>query len=61
MPPQRREQLITVSDLRREAQHLINTGQMPLLEKLLAAVAEAREKYRARLKAARAKGYQEEQ
>jgi hypothetical protein len=46
--PQRRERLITVSDLRREAQRLINSGQMPPLEKLLAAVAEAREKYGAR-------------
>jgi hypothetical protein len=48
-----RPRLIKPSDLRREAQRLIASGEMPPLEKLLAAVAEAREKYGARLKAAR--------
>ena len=44
---------IKPSELEAEAQRLIDAGQMPSLEKLLQAVAEARENYRDRILAAR--------
>lgn len=40
------EPKITPSDLKAEAQRLIAAGKMPSLEDTLAAVAEAREKYK---------------
>jgi hypothetical protein len=40
------EPKIKPSDLDREAQRLIDSGQMPTLEQLLSAVAQVREKYR---------------
>ena len=44
---------IKVSDLRAEAQRLIETGQMPKFEQVLEAVAEARKKYADQIRAAR--------
>jgi hypothetical protein len=44
---------IKPSDLRREAQRLIETGHMPSLEDLLTAIASARAKYVPQIKAAR--------
>ena len=41
------------SELDREAQRLIESGQMPSLEQLLTAVAQVREKYREKILAAR--------
>jgi hypothetical protein len=40
------EPKIKPSDLRRQAQELIQSGQMPPLEDVLGAVAEARAKYK---------------
>jgi hypothetical protein len=37
---------ITPSDLRAEAQRLIQTGEMPKLEDVLKAISEVREKYK---------------
>lgn len=42
-----------VSDLRAEAQRLIETGQMPTLAQVLEAVAEARKRYADKIIAAR--------
>jgi vacuolar-type H+-ATPase subunit H len=42
-----------VSDLRAEAQRLIETGQMPTLAQVLEAVAEARQEYADQIRAAR--------
>lgn len=42
-----------VSDLRAEAQRLIETGQMPTLAQVLKSVAEARQKYADKIMAAR--------
>ena len=39
------EKTLTPSDLRKEAQALISTGQMPSLDTLLTVIAEARAKY----------------
>jgi len=44
---------IKPSDLEREAQRLIDAGQMPSLDTLLQAIAETRQKYRDRILAAR--------
>jgi hypothetical protein len=44
---------IKPSDLDREAQRLIDSGQMPTLERLLNAVAQVREKYRDKILTAR--------
>jgi hypothetical protein len=46
---------IKPSDLRQEAERLIAAGEMPSLEKLLEAIAEARKTYVAALKALRTK------
>lgn len=54
------DKLITPSDLRREAQKLIAEGRMPKLENLLSAVAEARQVYGPKLKAARKLGTDDE-
>ncbi len=50
------DKLITPSDLRREAQRLIREGKMPSLEQLLRAVADVRQKYGPKFKAARKRG-----
>ena len=50
------EPTIKVSDLRRQAQELIATGQMPTFAEVLEAVAEARKKYADQIRAARAEG-----
>ena len=44
---------IKPSDLRAEAQRLIDSGQMPSLDRLLATIAETREQYKDRILAAR--------
>lgn len=44
---------ITPSDLRTEAQRLIEAGSMPKVETLLAAIADARKKYGSQIIAAR--------
>jgi hypothetical protein len=44
---------ITPSDLRAEAQRLIDAGKMPTLDELLEAVAFARQKYASKIKEAR--------
>jgi hypothetical protein len=54
------DKLISPSDLRAEAQRLIESGEMPSLERLLAAVAHTREKYREKMIAARRLGTDEE-
>jgi hypothetical protein len=61
MPKRRNQKMIKPSDLRREAQRLIASGEMPPLEKLLRAVADARTKYGETLKAARKMGNQTEE
>jgi len=43
----------TKADLEREAQRLIEAGQMPTLEELIKAISETREKYRPLIIAAR--------
>jgi vacuolar-type H+-ATPase subunit H len=45
-----------VSDLRAEAQRLIETGQMPTLAQVLEAVTEARQEYADQIRAARKEG-----
>jgi hypothetical protein len=45
-----------VSDLRRQAQELIATGQMPTFAQVCEAIAEARKKYADQIRAARAEG-----
>lgn len=52
--------LISSADLRAEAQKLIEGGKMPKLPELLAAVAQTRQKYGPKLKAARKLGTDEE-
>jgi hypothetical protein len=52
---------ITVSDIRKEAQKLIESGKMPPLAQLLGAVAFARQKYTPRIKAAQASGPEPEE
>ena len=47
------EPKFTVSDLERQANELHASGKMPSLEDVLKAVAEAREKYSDKIKAAR--------
>lgn len=47
------EPKLTFADLQAEAERLIESGEMPSLEDLLSAVAEAREKYRPKILAAR--------
>jgi hypothetical protein len=47
------EPKLTVADLQAEAERLIAKGEMPSLAELLSAVAEVREKYRAKILAAR--------
>lgn len=54
------DKLISPDDLRREAQKLIAEGKMPKLETLLGAVAEARNVYGPKLKAARRLGTDEQ-
>jgi len=44
---------ITPTDLRKQAEQLIRDGKMPTLKQLLAAVAETREKYTAKMLEAR--------
>ncbi len=44
---------ITPTDLRDQAEQLVRDGKMPTLEQLLAAVAETREKYTAKILEAR--------
>ena len=48
-----------VRRLRREAERLIESGEMPSLAELLSAVAEVREKYRPKIVAARTKANEE--
>ncbi len=45
----------TIADLRREADELIATGEMPSLEEVLKAVAEAQNVYRAKVQFERLK------
>jgi hypothetical protein len=45
MADQAADKLITPSDLRRTAAELVNQGQLPSLEELLAAIADTRKKY----------------
>jgi hypothetical protein len=52
--------LISPSDLRTGAQKLISEGRMPKLQQLLAAIAEVRQKYGPKLKAARKLGTPEQ-
>jgi hypothetical protein len=47
---------ITPSDLRAQAQQLVNSGRMPSLDELLKAVFEARRKYVPQILAARNEG-----
>jgi hypothetical protein len=51
--------VLSESELRAEAQRLITDGKMPSLDQLLAAVAESRVKYTARIKYARMDGKKE--
>lgn len=55
-----RDRLISPSDLRAEAQQLLEKGKMPSLDQLLAAVASVRQKYGPKLKAARKVGTDDE-
>lgn len=55
-----RDKLITPSDLRAEAQQLLEERKMPSLDQLLAAVASVRQKYGPKLKAARKLGTDDE-
>jgi hypothetical protein len=52
---------ITTSDLRKEAQKLIESGKMPHLDQLLGAVSYARQNYAHRIKAAQASGPEPEE
>jgi hypothetical protein len=52
---------IKVSDIRKEAQKLIDGGKMPPLAQLLGAVAHARNQYAHRIKAAQASGPEPEE
>ena len=45
MAEQEAEKLIAPSDLRKTAAELVNQGQLPSLEELLAAIADTRKKY----------------
>lgn len=47
---------VSVSDLRKEAQKLVESGKMPPLAQLLGAVAHTRSQYVDRIKAAQASG-----
>jgi hypothetical protein len=47
---------VAMSDIRKEAQKLIESGKMPPLHQLLGAVAHTRNQYAARIKAAQASG-----
>lgn len=47
---------VKLSDIRKEAQKLVDSGRMPNLPQLLGAVANARQQYAARIKAAQASG-----
>jgi hypothetical protein len=47
---------VSLSDIRKEAQKLVESGKMPPLSQLLGAVAYARQKYADRIKAAQASG-----
>jgi hypothetical protein len=49
MADQAADKLITPSDLRRTAAELVNQGQLPSLEELLAAIADTRKKYSQRI------------
>lgn len=51
---------VAVSDLRKEAQRLVESGKMPPLSQLLGAVAHVRTKYADRIKAAQASGHDPE-
>jgi hypothetical protein len=53
--------LVAVSDIRKEAQKLIESGRMPNLPQLLGAVAQARTRYSDRIKAAQASGPEPEE
>ncbi len=55
-----RDKLISPSDLRADAQQLLEEGKMPSLDQLLAAVASVRQKYGPKLKAARKLGTDDE-
>jgi hypothetical protein len=52
---------IRTSDIRKEAQKLIESGKMPHLDQLLGAVAVARQQYAGRIKAAQASGPEPEE
>ena len=52
---------ISISDIRKEAQKLIESGKMPPLHQLLGAVAYARQQYTPRIKAAQASGPEPEE
>jgi hypothetical protein len=52
---------IPVSDIRKEAQKLIEAGKMPSLDLVLGAVAHARQTYADRIKAAQASGPEPEE
>jgi hypothetical protein len=52
---------IPVSDIRKEAQKLIESGKMPSLDLVLGAVAHARQQYAHRIKAAQASGPEPEE
>lgn len=52
---------ITVSDLRKEAQRLIESGKMPHLDQVLGAVSHARQNYSSRIRAAQASGPEPEE
>ena len=52
---------VSVSDIRKEAQKLIESGKMPPLHQVLGAVAHARNQYAGRIKAAQASGPEPEE
>lgn len=52
---------IPISDIRKEAQKLIESGKMPPLDQLLGAVAHTRNQYATRIKAAQASGPEPEE
>lgn len=52
---------VKVSDLRKEAQKLVESGKMPPLSQLLGAVSYTRQKYADRIKAAQQSGPEPEE
>jgi hypothetical protein len=52
---------VSISDFRKEAQKLIESGKMPPLDQLLGALAHVRAQYTERIKAAQASGPEPEE